>query len=136
MARSKAKRHHRHDLDCRPRDHRGADTVVGACTSALHPVAVQRPSLRRLKVGDLETTRGSFANRVLRSLLQAAVLQVPPPPVRRTPWRYKRPDLSLTRIAISPMISTSPSAVDTRARNPHAVGPLDKLVGRPLVRVQ
>src|SRR5207302_4441825 len=135
MARSKAKRHHRHDLDCRPRDHRGADTVVGACTSALHPVAVQRPSLRRLKVGDLETTRAHLPIASSVHYCRPRSFRFPHPRFV-TPWRYKRPDLSLTRIAISPMISTSPSAVDTRARNPHAVGPLDKVVGRPLVRVQ
>src|SRR4029077_3915598 len=53
MAGSEAKRHHRHDLDCRPRDYRRADAVVCACTSDVHPVAVQRACLWRLKVSDL-----------------------------------------------------------------------------------
>jgi hypothetical protein len=55
MAGSEAKRDHRHDLDCRPRDHRCADAVVCVCTSTLHPVAVQRARLRRLILSDFET---------------------------------------------------------------------------------
>src|SRR5438309_3621645 len=53
MAGSETKCHYRHYLDCRPRHHCDADAVVCACTPALHPVAIQRTRLRRMKLNEL-----------------------------------------------------------------------------------
>src|SRR5205807_4510595 len=53
MPGSETKCHYSHYLDCRPRHHCDADAVVCACTPALHPVAILRTRLRRMKLNEL-----------------------------------------------------------------------------------